>query len=106
MPDTDPKPRRANLSALKPLLPFATRYKGRIAAAVVALLVASAATLVLPVAARRIIDHGFSDGGGRLIDAYFGVMVGVVAVLAVGSALRFYFVVMLGERIVADLRDA
>jgi ATP-binding cassette subfamily B protein len=91
---------------LKPLIPYALRYKGRMGAALVALMVASAATLALPVAARRIIDHGFSDAGSHLIDAYFGVMVGIVALLAFGSALRFYLVVTLGERIVADLRAA
>jgi ATP-binding cassette subfamily B protein len=103
---SDPKPKRAHLGSLKPLIPYALRYKGRMGAALAALMVASAATLALPVAARRIIDHGFSDAGSHLIDAYFGVMVGIVALLAFGSALRFYLVVTLGERIVADLRAA
>ncbi|MDB5512675.1 MAG: transporter [Enterovirga sp.] len=97
---------RASLGSLKPIIPFALRYKARIAAAVLALSVASAATLVLPVAARRVIDNGFSDQNGGLIDAYFGVMIAVVAAIALASAGRFYFVVTLGERIVADLRAA
>ena len=96
----------ASLGSLKPLVPYALAYKGRIAAAIAALTVASAATLALPVAARRVIDHGFSDGGGQLIDAYFAVLVAVVGVLAAASATRFYLVVTLGERIVADLRSA
>src|SRR4051812_26151854 len=98
--------RRASLGSLRPLVPYALRYKGRIAAALGALGLASAATLVLPIAARRVIDHGFSQGDGHLIDAYFLVLIGVVGALALGSALRFYLVVTLGERIVADLRRA
>jgi ATP-binding cassette subfamily B protein len=98
--------RRASLGSLKPLVPYALGYKGRIAAALAALALASAATLVLPVAARRVIDHGFSQSDGHLINAYFLVMIAVVGALALGSALRFYLVVTLGERIVADLRRA
>ena len=106
MPAASPDRPRPSLRALKPLLPFAARYRGRIAAAVAALALASGAMLVLPIAARRVIDHGFSDGDGQLIDAYFGVLIVVVAAIALGSALRFYLVVTLGERIVADLRAA
>ena len=97
---------RASLRSLRPLIPFGLRYKGRIAAAIAALTVASAATLALPVAARRVIDHGFSEQSSQLIDAYFGVLVAVVGAIALSSALRFYLVVTLGERIVADLRSA
>ena len=82
---------RAPLSALKPLFPYAARYRGRIAAAVVALIVASAATLTLPVAVRRVIDRGFGGEGG-LIDAYFGALIGVALILALASAGRFYLV--------------
>ena len=96
----------ASLSALRPLVPFALRYKGRIAAGLVALVVASAATLAVPTAVRRMIDFGFSPEGSGLIRAYFGAMLAVVAVLALASAARFYFVMTLGERVVADLRDA
>jgi ATP-binding cassette subfamily B protein len=61
--------------------------------------------LIVPVAVRRMIDFGFSDKAVQLIDSYFAVMVLIVAVLAVSSALRFYLVTTLGERIVADLRS-
>ncbi|HEY8564277.1 MAG TPA: ABC transporter transmembrane domain-containing protein [Beijerinckiaceae bacterium] len=97
---------KGSLGSLKPLLPYALAYKGRIAAALAALALASVATLVLPIAVRRVIDHGFSDQDGRLIDAYFGVLFLVVAALAMASALRYYFVITLGERVVADLRAA
>src|SRR5262249_14604398 len=54
----------------------------------------------------RMIDFGFSAEHIGLIDQYFAVMIGVVAVLASASALRYYFVTVLGERVVADLRAA
>src|SRR6201987_1100694 len=57
-------------------------------------------------AVRRMIDFGFSVERIGLIDRYFGVMIGVVAVLAGASALRYYFVTVLGERVGADLRAA
>ena len=69
-------------------------------------LIASIATLVVPVAVRRMIDFGFTDERIGLIDQYFGVMIAVVAVLAIASASRYYLVTTLGERVVADLRCA
>ena len=95
---------RASLAALRPLLPYAFRYRGRILLAVVALIVASAATLTFPFAVRRMIDYGFSDGQTGLIHAYFGAMLAVVGVLALASGCRYYVVMTLGERVVADLR--
>ena len=96
---------RSPLGALRPLLPYALRYRGRIALAFVALLVASAATLAVPVAVRRMIDHGFATGHSGLIHLYFVAMIGVVTVLALASGSRYYLVTTLGERVVADLRS-
>src|SRR5580704_10737122 len=94
---------------LKPLIglaPYVIRYRGRVAAACVTLVVAALATLVVPLAVRRMIDFGFSAERVGLIDQYFTVMIAVVAVLATASALRYYLVTTLGERVVADLRSA
>ena len=88
------------------LLPYVMRYRAQVAAALVALLVAAAATLVVPLAVRRMIDFGFSAERIALIDQYFAVMIGVAAVLAVASATRYYLVTIIGERVVADLRAA
>jgi len=98
------KPRRVSLAALRPLLPYALAHKGRIAAAFVALVIASAATLVVPVAVRRMVDFGFSDSNAGFIRAYFVAMLGVVAILALASGARYYLVITLGERVAADLR--
>ncbi len=92
---------------LKPLLalaPYVARYRAQAFGALIALIVASLATLAVPLAVRRMIDFGFSPEGVALINSYFGVMIGVVAVLALASASRYYLVITLGERIVADLR--
>ena len=97
---------KASLGALRPLLPYAARYRGRMLAALVALAAASAATLTVPIAMRQVIDHGFSAEGSAVIDAYFLALMGVVAVLALASAARTYTVTTLGERVVADLRSA
>ncbi|MGE3646493.1 MAG: ABC transporter transmembrane domain-containing protein [Beijerinckiaceae bacterium] len=99
-----PRAEKAPLRALKPLLPYGWRYRGRALAALAALVVASIATLTVPVAVRGMIDHGFSADGAGLIDRYFGVMIAVVAVLALASAARYFLVITLGERVVADLR--
>ncbi len=96
--------RKVKLKPLSRLMPYVARYRGRAFAALLALVVAALTTLVVPVAVRRMIDFGFSDKAVALIDSYFAVMVFVVAVLAVSSALRYYLVTTLGERIVADLR--
>jgi ATP-binding cassette subfamily B protein len=93
---------------LKPLMllfPYIGRYRGRALAALCALIVAALATLAVPIAVRRMIDFGFSAEGVALIDSYFMVMIAVAGVLAGASALRFYLVTTLGERIVADLRS-
>ncbi len=75
-----------------------------VAAAALALFVATAATLAVPLAVRRMIDLGFSGIEPELVDTYFAMLVGVGAVLALASAARFYCVNWLGERVVADIR--
>ncbi|HEV7599173.1 MAG TPA: ABC transporter ATP-binding protein/permease [Bradyrhizobium sp.] len=95
---------RAKLRPLLALAPYVARYRGRALLALIALTVAALTTLMVPVAVRRMIDFGFSPEGIALINSYFSVMIAVVAVLAFASAARFYLVMTIGERIVADLR--
>jgi len=97
---------RKSLKPLARLTPFLTRYKPQIAKALMALAVASGSTLVVPIAVRRIIDHGFTTSNAVLVNQYFSVMIAVVLLLALSSAIRFYYVMWLGEKIVADVRDA
>jgi ATP-binding cassette, subfamily B, bacterial len=103
-PETDI--RRRGIRPLLDLVPFVARYKGRAVAALIALIVAAVATLAVPIAVRRMIDNGFDPSRAGLIDEYFWAMILVVAVLAGASAARYYLVTTMGERVVADLRDA
>jgi ATP-binding cassette subfamily B protein len=96
--------RRSKLRPLLALAPYIARYRGRAILALIALTVAAITTLLVPVAVRRMIDFGFTPKGIALINSYFSVMIAVVAVLALASASRYYLVMTIGERIVADLR--
>ncbi len=95
---------RPDFRSLSSFWPYALAQKGRIALALLALIVASAATLALPLAVRRVIDVGFSGGDQQLANSYFILLIGVVALLALGSSARFYLVMTVGERIVSNLR--
>jgi ATP-binding cassette, subfamily B, bacterial len=94
----------ARLQPLLALAPYVARYRGRAALAFISLTVAAITTLVVPIAVRRMIDFGFSPEGIALINSYFSVMIAIVAVLAAASASRYYLVMTIGERIVADIR--
>jgi ATP-binding cassette, subfamily B, bacterial len=94
----------ARLRPLLALAPYVARYRGRAVLALISLTVAALTTLVVPVAARRMIDFGFTPESIARINSYFSVMILVVVVLALASASRYYLVMTIGERIVADLR--
>ena len=93
-----------DLGAFGKLFPYLFRHPWHLLGAMVFLLISAAATLVIPMAVRNMIDNGFSADNASLIHNYFIWMIAVVAVLAVASATRFFFVSWLGERVVADLR--
>ena len=96
--------RRRNLRPLARLAPYVGRYKGKALGAVVSLALAAATTLSLPIAVRRVIDNGFAGADTGFIDSYFAMLMVLAGVLALASAGRYYFVISLGERVVADLR--
>ena len=81
-------------------------YTLRIFLALIALTISAAATLVLPLAVRQVIDQGFFIEHAQSIDRYFLALLGIIIVIALFSAMRFYLVMWLGERIVADIRTA
>ena len=101
---TSPAKRGARLRPLLALAPYVARYRGRVTLAFIALTIAAVTTLIVPVAVRRMIDFGFTPEGIAKINSYFSVMIAVVAVLAIASASRYYLVMTIGERIVADVR--
>lgn len=118
MTDPDPPPRgrarrrggpddaapRGRLSAYRRLLPFARRHRLLIAGWLLFLVLSSAATLTLPVAARYMIDHGFGQTDPALLNAAFLGLFAVACVLAFAGAARYFCVTLLGERVAADLR--
>ena len=102
--DADDLARRRSLKPLAALGPHLLRHRGMLALAAVALVISAAAMLSVPLAFRQMIDHGFSGGDGASIDRAFLALIGIGAVLAVASSVRFFAVSWLGERVVADIR--
>jgi ATP-binding cassette, subfamily B, bacterial len=93
------------LSNLNMVWRIAARYPGKIVCAALALLAAAVATLAIPWSLRRVVDQGFGHQGGNISSQFYALFL-VVIVLALASAVRFYNVSVLGERVVADLRKA
>ncbi len=98
--------RGRDIRVLQRLWPFMAPYKAQIAAAFVSLLISSSATLLFGPALREMINHGFSKENFAAIDQSFQYMMGVVLLLGIATALRFYFVTWIGERVVSDIRKA
>lgn len=99
-------PTSSRVSPLFALMPFLRPYAGRWAVAFLALLTSAGATLALPVAFKYLIDRGFAGGDRSHIDRYFIALFALSLVLASATALRYYCVAWLGERVTADLRRA
>ena len=99
-----------SVRSLSGLLPFLRPYRVRIALAVLFLVMAAVSTLVFPMALKSLIDQGIvaTDPGARVmaLREHFFALFGVGAALGLFSALRFYMVTWLGERVTADLRNA
>jgi ATP-binding cassette subfamily B protein len=95
--------RSKEIGALAALWPFMKPYGVLIALAGLALVTTAMMSLILPLAVRRVVDN-FDIAEPGLLDGYFAAALGLAALLAVGTALRYYFVTRLGERVVADIR--
>ncbi len=102
--DKDAPPRR-KLGSLRMIWHYASNYPVQLIVAAVALGIAALATLAIPYQFKEMIDSGFVAGGGD-VSPHFRFFYVIVVVLAVATALRFYFVSWLGERTVADIRQA
>ena len=102
-PDTA-RPIRAKLAPLAELAPFVRPHLKLVLLALVALAVAAGASLVLPIAARQVIDHGFHGGAATQVSRYFLGLLAVTTIIGFASASRYYLVTWIGERVVADVR--
>ncbi len=108
-PETTPavppaRPDRS-LGPLRMIWQAAAAYPGWVLTAAIALVVTASATLAIPSGFRLIIDRGFERGGDPAdIGHWFRYLLGIIVILALGTAVRFYAVSWLGERVVADIR--
>src|SRR5438309_513785 len=102
------RPKGRSIRNLRMVWGFASQYRGHLAIAAIALAVAAGATVSIPWGFKFVIDKGFGPGAGNphTIAPWFERLLGVVAILAVATATRYYFVSWLGERTVADIRLA
>ncbi|MDY7522773.1 ABC transporter transmembrane domain-containing protein [Sphingomonas sp. 10B4] len=107
-PVAQPRPSGRKLASLAMVWRYTSRYPLQLAIALVALLVTSTTTLATSWSIKSVIDRGFTHGAGDIahIDHVFYDLLGLVVVLAIATAIRFYFVSWLGERTVADIRIA
>ena len=106
MTETSERPKASSLQPLRALLPYVRPYIGTIYLAMATLLLASAAQLTLPIAIRYLIDAGLLAENAPSIDKYFLGLFIVAMAFGLFSALRFYLVTWLGERVVADIRSS
>jgi ATP-binding cassette subfamily B protein len=100
------RPKGKSLRPLRALVPFVKPYLGTFYLAMAALVLASLAQLALPIAIRVLIDAGLLAKDAASIDRYFAGLFAVAMAFGLFSALRFYLVTWLGERVVADIRNA
>ena len=101
----DPTPPKAPIGTLRALWPFMKRHYMLFFAWLLALLVSSATSLSFPLAIKTMIDEGFRSGSGSDIDHAFLLLFVVALILAMSTAARFFFISLLGERVVADMRE-
>jgi ATP-binding cassette subfamily B protein len=102
--DRDRRPKSKNITSLRHILRFVYRYWKVALGALAALITASGATLALGQALRLVIDQGFDPGASGRLDAIFLSLLGVVVVLGLATFARYFLVMWLGERVVADMR--
>ena len=95
---------RAQIGALRGLLPYLAPYKAAIAGALVALTVAASAVLVMGVGLRSLVDEGFSSGNAGLLDDALIALLVVIMLLTGATYARFFLVSWIGEKVVADIR--
>lgn len=103
--EVEERAKSKRVGALGGLWPFVRPYRSMVVMALLALIVTASVSLVMPIAVRRVVD-GFGTGDLSLLDTYFAAALGVAALLALGTGVRYYFVTRLGERVVADIRRA
>jgi ATP-binding cassette subfamily B protein len=100
------RPRRRDLKPLKGLIPYMLAHKGDLFLAATFLVFATGSTLMLSVGARALVDRGIASHSTAAIDRWFGVLALIALASAIATALRYFYVTRVGERVIADLRRA
>lgn len=93
--------KKSNVSGLVRLLPLLRPHRGLVLLAVISLAAAALISLALPMAVRRMIDHGFGQFDGGFINSYFLMLLALAIALAIASACRYYFVTSLASALSA-----
>lgn len=116
------KPNRAKGRSLKPLRylwPFVAKYPGWLIGFIIFLILSAATSLALPGVTKVIVDCGFGGGdvdveicqrisieeGGDL-GPYFKFAMIFAVLFSIFGSLRFFFITVLGQRVIADIRQA
>jgi len=104
-PANEERAKSKEIGSLRALIPFLKPYRFMVVGALAALVLTACVSLALPLAVRRVVD-GFETEAAELLDKYFLAALGIAALLALGTGLRYYLVTRLGERVIADMRMA
>lgn len=94
------------LQPLRQLLPFMLAYPVRLTLTVLFLLISATTSLAIPAMLGGVIDQGFVAQNLDKVSQYGGLIIAIAAVMALASGARFYFISVIGERVIADLRQA
>ena len=100
----EPKPEKKSLSILFELSKFIQPYKGRVIAALIALIFTASLTLSVGHGIRLLIDQGFSQQSLSDLGSAIQFIMVVVVLISIGTFFRFYLVSSVGERVSADIR--
>jgi ATP-binding cassette, subfamily B, bacterial len=100
------RPKASSIRPIKLALPFVKPYTGRLFLAFICLSIASISMLGMPIAIRYVVDYGFSSNNVSSINLYFMALLGLAVVYSIFASFRYYLVMWIGERVVADIRSA
>ena len=104
--DPSVAPPKGDIAHLARLARYLLPYRRRVAGALTALVIAAGCVLALGQGLRRVVDGGFGSGEPHLLDAALGGVIAIAVVLACATWARFFFMMSVGERVIADLRQA
>lgn len=94
----------SNVQKISKIYSYLSPYKGMLFGVFVSLIVTSVSVLGISQALRFFIDEGIASKNVDLLDKSLGLLIIAIFVLASFTFARFYFITMIGEKVVTDLR--